>query len=130
MVKTIIVSRYTSDLPLGKGANRKIAGGPLYPAGEILALLKSAQERAVTLWTRKCKSDAQKYGLDLQDLSVLLEEAVRHGRFKGSEWCEQRPSGPWAACDAYQLFRNEWIENARKSMRMEYYLKFAMARTG
>ena len=115
---------------MGKGADRKIAGGPLYPTGEVLALLEREQEQGIRLWTRKCTSDAQKYELDLQDLSVLLEEAVCHGRFKGSEWCEQRPSGPWAACDAYQLFRDEWIENARKSMRVEYYLKFAMARTG
>ncbi|MCF7990496.1 MAG: hypothetical protein K9M02_08645 [Thiohalocapsa sp.] len=107
-----------------------MAGGPLYPVDEVLALLKGAQGQAINLWTRKCILDAQKYGLDLQDLAVLLEEAVQHGRFRGSEWCVQKPRGPWAACDAYQLFRSEWIANARRSMRVEYYLKFSMAQTG
>lgn len=130
MVNKTIVSRFTGDLPLDEGACRKIADGPLYPAGEVLALLDREREQAIELWTRKCKSDVQKYGLNLDDLYGLLDEALRNGSYRGSEWCVQRPNGPWAACDAYRLFRNEWIENARKFMKMEYYLKFAMARSG
>lgn len=130
MVNKTIVSGFTGDLPLDEGACRKIAGGPLYPAGEVLALLAREREQAIELWTRKCKSDVQKYGLNLDDLHGLLDEAVGNGNYRGSEWCVQRPNGPWAACDVYRLFRNEWIEYAHKFMKMEYYLKFAMARSG
>jgi hypothetical protein len=115
---------------LGEGENRKIAGGPLYPAQEVLALLTREQERAIVLWTRKCKSDVQKYELNLDELYVFLAEALRNGSYRGSEWCVQCPNGPWAACDVYSLVRNEWIKNAHKFMKMEYYLKFAVARSG
>lgn len=130
MVNNRIVSRFTGDPPANDGDCRQIADGPLYPAAEVLTLLGKERENALSLWTRKCKSDAQKYGLDLEDLSDLLTEALRDGYYKGSEWCVQRPNGPWAACDVYCLNRSEWIENAHKYMKMEYYLKFAMARSG
>jgi hypothetical protein len=109
---------------------RKIPGGPLYPAAEVLALLEQEREQGIQLWTRKCTSDAQRLGLDLEDLRALLEQALGSGHFKGSEGCRQGANGPWAACDAYQLLRNEWIDNAHKDMTVEYYLKFAVARTG
>ncbi|WP_173865186.1 hypothetical protein [Thiohalocapsa sp. ML1] len=130
MVNRTIVSRFAGDLPLAEGAPRKIPGGPLYPAAEVLALLEREREQGIQPWTRKCKSDAQRFGLDLHDLCVLLEQALRSGRFRDSEWCQQGSDGPWAACDAYQLLRQEWIENAHKHMTVEYYLKFALARTG
>jgi hypothetical protein len=40
MVNRSIVSRVTGDLPLAEGASRKIPGGALYPAAEVLALLQ------------------------------------------------------------------------------------------
>lgn len=81
-------------------------------------------------WTRKCKDDLQKYFLDAEDAAGLLSEALQYGRYRDSEWCEQRPTGPWAACDAYTLMRKEWIPHAHKELQIEYYLKFAIARTG
>lgn len=95
MVNKTIVSRFTGDLPLDEGASRSIAGGPLYPAGEVLALLAREREQAIQLWTRKCKSDVQKYGFDLEDLYGLLDESLRNGSYMGAEWCVQRPNGPW-----------------------------------
>lgn len=130
MVNNRIVSRFDGDHPPPEGASRKIPDGPLYPADEVLALLAQECEPSIQLWTRKCTSDAQRLGLDLDDLRALLEQALHSGRFKGSEWCRQGSNGPWAACDAYELLRKEWIENAHKYMTVEYYLKFAVARTG
>ncbi len=130
MVTKTIVSRFTGDLPLDEGACRKIAGGRLYPVAEVQALLTGLGAQAVRAWTNKCQRDMQKWSLDTDDLCELLQIALRSGRFRGAEWCVQHPNGPWAACDAYSLVRREWIANARKEMDMEYYLKFAIAKTG
>jgi len=55
MVSKTIVSRFTGDLPLDEGVCRKIAGGPLYPANEVLALLTESGAQAVRAWTNKCQ---------------------------------------------------------------------------
>lgn len=130
MVRKMIVSRFGGDLPLDDGACRKIAGGPLYAVDEVLALLAESNAQAVRVWTRKCQSDMQKLSLDIDDVRALVTIAVRSGRFLGAQWCIQHPNGPWAACDAYSLIRSEWIDPAQKEMAMEYYLKFAIAKTG
>ncbi|PLY15334.1 MAG: hypothetical protein C0631_07640 [Sedimenticola sp.] len=59
-----------------------------------------------------------------------MEIAVQSGRFRGAEWCVQHPNGPWAACDAYSFVRREWLAHAHREMSMEYYIKFAIAKTG
>jgi len=128
MVSGIIVSRYVGPLPETDRSDRKISAGPLYPSEDILKLLET--EQAVFPWTKKCIADVQRLALDGDDLNDLLREAVSNGRFTGSEWCQQRADGPWAACDAYFLIRAEWIEVARKEIRMEYYLKLAVGKTG
>jgi hypothetical protein len=130
MVNTKIGSRFTGSLPVEKGADRTIPGGPLYPAHEILELLASGGSQVITTWTQKCVADVQKWSLDTDDLFQLLELAVRNGRFRGAEWCAQKPNGPWAACDAYSVIRMEWIATAHKEMNMEYYIKFAIGKTG
>lgn len=130
MVNTRIVSRYADNPPADENADLAIPGGPLYPASEVQTLLAQGGGQAISAWTRKSKNDLQKYSLDLEQVCTLLEEALRNGRYKGAQWCVQRPDGPWAACDAYQLVRDEWIENAHKFMRMEYYIKFALSKTG
>lgn len=130
MVNTTIVSRFTGELPYGEGANRKIQGGPLYPADDVLALLAGAGSQGVTAWTRKCGEDMQKWELDADDLHELIKVALKTGRFRGAEWCEQKPGGPWAACDAYSFMRKEWVSYAHREMDMEYYIKFAIAKTG
>jgi hypothetical protein len=129
MVRKINVSRHSGTPPQREGEDRKIAGGPLYPPDEVLALLANG---AVTLrpWTNGCIKDMQKWGFDIQDALELMQQAVSQGQFLGAEWCEQKPSGPWAACDAYRFQRLEWIAYARKDFRVEYYIKFAIAKTG
>lgn len=131
MVNNVIVSRYTGTLPLSrKKADLKIPGGPIYNTQEVLSLLDTNGRSALRPWTRKCIDDLQKYSLDTDDVEGLLRAALRTGKFLGSEWCEQQPRGPWAACDAYRTFRREWIKAADKEMDVEYYIKFAIGKTG
>ncbi len=130
MVNTAVVSEFAGDPPLEEGACRKIAGGPLYPAAKALALLAGSGAQAIQVWTKKCADDMQKWSLDTDDLCELMATAVRSGRFRGAEWCVQRPNGPWAACDAYSVVRREWIAHARREIDVEYYIKYAIAKTG
>ena len=81
-------------------------------------------------WTKDCKNDLQKHTLDISDARQLVHEAITSGQYLNSQWCVQKPTGPWAACDGYRLFRDEWIEYAHKYMRIEYYIKFAIGKTG
>lgn len=127
--KPKIVSQQGSQIP-GSGESRKIAGGPLYPAAQILAMLSSTEPTQIVNWTKKCIADAAKWELEESDIRELLELALRNGRFCGSEWCEQGNGGPWAACDAYSLIRREQYPNLRKEFDMEYYIKFAIAKSG
>lgn len=108
---------------------RKIAGGPKYPREEVLPLLNS-DPVAVRVWTVDCGRDIAKLGFDLSTTANLVSDAVLNGKFQGSEWCEQKPSGPWAICDAYVLRRAEWNLAAKKNMECEYYVKFAIGRSG
>jgi hypothetical protein len=123
------VSRYKGAPPSDSrtGFNRKIVGGPLYPASEVTAL---AEQGSLNFWTRGALEDAQKWKIDAIDASSLLRLALKSGRFLGAEWCEQKPSGPWAACDAYTITRQEWNQAAHKHIDCTYYLKFAISKTG
>lgn len=109
---------------------RTIPFGPLYPPSEVLKLIDHISENDVIAWTEKCILDLQNMNLDAEDLMELVKIAVTRGRFRKSEWCIQAPNGPWAACDAYSLFRKEFIEKAFREMDIEYYLKFAISVTG
>lgn len=130
MVNTKIVSRYTGALPKDSEADLRIPNGPLYLACDILELLTSDGNKAIKAWTKKCIEDLQKWSLDEDNLLELSELALRSGRFIGAQWCQQNPNGPWAACDAYHVTRNEWIVTAHKEMDIEYYIKFAISKTG
>ncbi len=128
MVNNTIVSRFTGPLPVD-GKCRKIAGGPLYSVVDVLSILNK-RVQSVKAWTHDCIEDIQKLSLDDSDLQELLKLAVNSGRFKGAEWCQQKTGGPWAACDAYTVKRKEWIQAAHREMDIEYYIKFAVAKTG
>ncbi|MYL28156.1 MULTISPECIES: hypothetical protein [Halomonadaceae] len=128
MVNAKVVSRFQGAPTRENGG--LIQEGPLYPVDEVCQLLDSKGENGVVLWTRDCLRDAQNDGLDCALVADLLRTAVKHGRYKNSQWCEQKPDGPWAACDAYTVICREWIENAGKEMDFEYYLKFAINKHG
>lgn len=128
MVKSVNVSRHAEAPPEEPGSQgRTIANGPLYPRADVLAAL---DDRGVSLWTRRSIADAQGLGLDEDAVEALVRDALHQGRYHKSEWCQQKPSGPWAACDVYLLTRLEWNDNAFRDLAIDYYLKFALAKSG
>jgi len=127
MVNRMNVSRYAEAPPESGSQDRTILGGPLYPVSDVLAAL---QKQGVMLWTQRAIRDAQELGLDHDDVAELLCEAVSQGRYFKSEWCQQKPDGPWAASDVYLLTRHEWNNNAFRDLPTDYYLKFALAKSG
>lgn len=130
MVNNRNVSQYSLTHPPASSddeENRKIPGGPLYACTDLITLL---DEVKVVPWTKDCIRDTAKLELDKPDLAQLIIDALKTGKFLGSEWCRQKPTGPWAACDAYKLVRKEWIKNANKYLYIEYYLKFAIGVAG
>lgn len=129
MINTPVnVSAYDREPPDAETDERqKIPGGPLYNVEQVRKL---AARHQLYLWTRRAERDAQNAELDAADIAELVYLALQHGRYLNSEWCKQKPDGPWAACDAYSVVRNEWIEVAGKTFANEWYIKFAIASTG
>lgn len=119
------LSAYAGDQPKD-GGSRKIIGGLLYALAEIQAL--AATPGTVNLWTAKCRRDVANLALDAADVGALLQELTERD-YRDSEWCDNG-KGAWAACDAYHLRRNEYVETAGKTFRMEYFFKFALSKTG
>lgn len=126
MVSKRNVSLYTGKVPEGD-QERKIERGPLYDKDHVLRLVKDVN---VSAWTKKCGRDIRSLGFSLEDVAELIRFGLDKGRFLDSEWCEQRKNGPWAACDAYEVFRSEWNDAAYKKMLIEYYIKFAINERG
>jgi hypothetical protein len=123
------VSLYPNDLPnsVVQGGDRKIQGGPIYPVQEVLEL---AQSESIQFWSRGAIRDQRKWSLDVEYAGRLVCEALRQGRYKDSEWCEQKPHGPWTACDSYVVKRAEWIEQTGRYMELTWYVKFAISKAG
>ncbi|EKO3892080.1 hypothetical protein P0F32_003252 [Vibrio metschnikovii] len=103
--------------------------GPLYVVEDVLRILESEANTAIP-WTRKCIQNIESLALDTDDIRDLLKQAITQGQYVNSEWCVQKPTGPWAACDSYRLQREEWREHAYKYMSCNYYVKFAIGKTG
>lgn len=124
------LSRYDGTPPITETTERvKISGGPLYESTVVLEILNTG-ESAVIPWTEKCIRDLKKLTFEKADVVELLKFALQHGKFKGSEWCLNKSGGAWAACDSYQVFRNEWIAKIDKYLEVEYYVKFAIGKSG
>ncbi len=119
------LSAYPGEPPR-EGDPRKIPGGPLYTLSEVQSL--THQPGALNLWTRRCSTTVAALGLDTDDVGALIRELTERD-YRDSEWCENG-RGAWAACDAYTLRRLEFRETVGKSFATEYYLKFALAKTG
>ncbi len=126
MISKKIISLYGAESQ-EIGEKREIQDGPLYDKDHVLRLL---DEEEIVVWTRKCLRDLQRWEIDLEDVAELIKTALDKGTFLGSQWCEQKRSGPWAACDAYRIFRSEWSHVAHKKILVEYYVKFAINRKG
>lgn len=124
MVNFYVVSQYSGTLP-GAGASRKIAEGPLYELADIHALAGVAH--SLRFWTRGSEQEARDLDVDTEDVAQWLLELTPQN-YRDSEWCTDGRA--WAACDAYLLQRNEWIAAVHKHMPVDYFLKFAIARSG
>lgn len=111
--------------PSGESESRKIAGGPLYGLAEVQAV---AANDGVNFWTAKCRRDAANLTLDTAGVGAMLQELTERD-YRDSEWCDNGKAAS-AACDAYVFRRIEFVETAGKSYRMEYFLKFALSKTG
>lgn len=125
----INVSAYEGTPPSESSESRIYIEGPLYPVDDVLKILDLGEEQT-HLWTSKCRKHVQSLALDMLEVQALVRDAIVSGKYLKSEWCVQKPTGPWAACDGYHLFRDEWLEHARIEMRFEYYVKFAIGKTG
>ncbi len=125
MVTPRNISAYNGEPPQA-GNTRKITVGPLYGLSAVQALTHTPG--ALSLWTQKCKRDVANLGFETADVRELIRELTDRD-YLDSEWCENG-TGAWAACDAYTLRRLEFLEKAGKSFSMEYYLKFALTKTG
>lgn len=134
MVNTLLsMSAYPEPVPADagqEGADLSIHGGPLYEPPRVLALVRRDGSQ-VQPWTKKCVRDLRdKLSLDHDGVAQLVREAVTSGDFRNSSWCRGNNETLWAACDAYVLKREEYIRYAHKYMEIEYYIKFALHRSG
>ena len=129
MVRKIVLSEYSSDLPDDPG-RVKIAtkdGQPLYSLDRVKALV--ADENRLELWTRKCRRKVRElFDSDLEQVADLIN-ALREDDYIDSEWCENG-SNAWAACDAYSIRRKEIAPATGKPLTVEYFVKFAVGKTG
>ena len=114
---TTVASQFVGEGPPRPGEDRKISGGPLYAAGDVLDLLDLGNP-VLVLWTQRGQEDVCKL--------VRAAVASPH-QFHGSEWCLQGANGPWAACDAYLVGRKK-LPRAIAKIGMSFYVKFAIAR--
>lgn len=128
MVKLIVVSEYSSNPPAGPGTGRiKIGGGPCYGLARVQDLV--LDENQLKAWTEKCRKDVRKwFDDDLQRVADLIG-SLKESDYIDSEWCENG-KGAVAACDAYSVRRVETAPATGQPIRMEYFLKFAVSKTG
>jgi hypothetical protein len=129
MVSVRIISRFSSGFSVDKlnPGNRKIAGDGLYPSDELLEILKHSE--TVSLMTRDAAKDVKRLGIKEEGVAVLLRQALKVGQYTGSEWASINEK-TCAACDVYRLQRTETVEETGYECSVEYYLKFAIGKTG
>ena len=128
MVKTIVLSEYNRNPPQVLGTGRvKIDGGPLYDLERIQDLANG--EGQLFAWTEKCRKDIRKLFDDNLSLVAELIQCLKPTDYIDSEWCENG-KGALAACDAYSIRRLEVMPATGTTMPVEYFLKFAVGKTG
>jgi hypothetical protein len=128
MVKSLVLSEYSDNPPQASETGRiKIRQGPLYALERVQELV--SDENQLIAWTEKCLKDVHK--LFDGDLSLVAEliRCLKTTDYIDSEWC-QNGRGALAACDAYSIRRQEVMAGTGRSMPVEYFLKFAIGKTG
>lgn len=128
MVKIFVLSEYSTSPPTQLGVGRiKIEGGPLYELARVQQLVGNPD--CINLFTRTCIGEVHKlFDSDTEQVAALIQ-ALDLRDYIDSEWCENGKSGV-AACDAYCIRRTEVVAATGRSMAVEYFLKFAVSRTG
>ena len=128
MVTIFVLSEYITSPPTQLGFGRlKIEGGPLYDLARVKQLAVNAD--CIKLFTRTCISEVHKlFDSDTEQLAALIQ-ALDKQDYIDSEWCENGKAGV-AACDAYRIRRAEVIAATSKTVSLEYFLKFAIGKTG
>ncbi len=128
MVKIFILSQYSMSPPTQLGGGRiKIDGGPLYDLATVKQLVDDPD--CINLFTRTCIGEVQKlFDSDTEQVAALIQ-ALDQQDYIDSEWCENGKTGV-AACDAYRIRRAEVVAATGKPMTTEYFLKFAIGKTG
>ena len=126
MVTFIVDSEYSQAPPSGFG-RFKIGAGPLYDLTRVQALIED--ENKLIAWTQKCRNDVFKYfSGDYAEVADLIQR-LRPRDYIDSEWCENG-KGRIAACDAYTVRRTEEVAATGKRATFDYFLKFAIGKTG
>ena len=126
MVKIVVVSEYSLNPPEDGRGRVKIGAGPLY---DLARVQKLAAGGGLNTWTDRCdKTVYELFAGDLEAVADLLRH-LRPADYRDSEWCTNGRSA-WAACDAYALRRVERVAFAGKEMSVEYFVKFAVGKTG
>ncbi len=128
MVKMFILSQYSTSPPTELGVGRiKIDGGPLYDLATVKQLVDDPD--CINLFTRTCIGEVHKlFDSDTEQVAALIQ-ALDQQDYIDSEWCENGKTGV-AACDAYRIRRAEVVAATGKPMTTEYFLKFAIGKTG
>lgn len=128
MVKIFVLSEYSTSAPTQLGVGRiKIEGGPLYDLARVKQLVGDPD--CINLFTRMCIGEVHKlFDSDTEKVAALIQ-ALDSRDYIDSEWCENGKSGV-AACDAYRIRRSEVISATSKLTMVEYFLKFAVGKTG
>lgn len=126
MVKRIVISEYSLNPPEDGEGRAKISNGPLY---DLSRVQKLAAAGGLKTWTDRCdKTVYDLFAGDLGEVADLLGH-LRPVHYRDSEWCTNGRNA-WAACDAYALHRLEWVASLGKEMTIEYFVKFAVGKTG
>jgi len=127
MVKMVVVSEYSLNPPEDGQGRVKIANGPLYALKRVQTL--ACEENQLLTWTEKCRKDVREwFDDDLERVGDLIL-SLRLEDYIDSEWCENG-KGAWAACDAYSISMVETAPATGRPVRMEYFVKFAVSKTG
>lgn len=132
MVSLFVVSEYSQSPPEELSEDRMKVTGPLYDLDLVKALV-GEDGQGLKLWTRKCGQDVNKwFDEDFEVLADMFASLQAH-HYLHSEWCtngrEVNGKQAVAACDAYRCRRAETLATG-KQVQMEYYLKFAISKTG
>ncbi|THB63506.1 MAG: hypothetical protein D6B27_12110 [Gammaproteobacteria bacterium] len=128
-----IVSKYTESPPLSNKATDKErfirnSGNPIYSKDEVIEAIRSNAK--IAPYTERCINNLSILNLEIKDMPELLMKVVNSGEHINSQWCLNTKGTTWAASDSYVYRYEHYIEHIHKYLPCEYYVKFAIGKTG